>query len=53
MSGPPLLSAVWFPPDQRTTATAISSTAPALGVAVSFLLGPAIVKDIKVANLTE
>ncbi|XP_072020390.1 solute carrier family 49 member 4-like [Amphiura filiformis] len=53
MSGPPLLSAQWFPPNQRTTATAISSSAPALGVAVSFLFGPAIVNEIKTTNYTD
>lgn len=52
MSGPPSVSVVWFPPNQRTTATAIASTAAGLGVALSFLIGPAIVSEIKVANMT-
>ena len=43
--GPSLVSAVWFPLYQRTTATAIASTFNWLGVALSFLLGPYIVTN--------
>ena len=39
MGAPPAISAEWFPPEQRTTATAISSVANTMGNAVSFLLG--------------
>lgn len=39
MGAPPALSAEWFPPEQRTTATAIASVTNTLGLAVSFLLG--------------
>ncbi|KAL6068118.1 MFS domain-containing protein [Balamuthia mandrillaris] len=39
MAIPPKLSAVWFPPRQRTTATAISGLANILGTTVGFLMG--------------
>ena len=44
MSAPPKLSVDWFRVEQRTTATAISSVANGLGVAVGFLVVPALVK---------
>ena len=44
-AGPSLVSAVWFPLNQRTTATAIASTFNFLGFAFSFLLGPLIVTN--------
>eukprot|EP00042_Codosiga_hollandica_P026034 m.120030 g.120030 ORF g.120030 m.120030 type:complete len:472 (-) comp52074_c0_seq2:819-2234(-) len=40
MSIPPVLSATWFPPGQRTTATAIMSMSNYIGVALAFVLGP-------------
>nr|XP_054751161.1 solute carrier family 49 member 4 homolog isoform X2 [Lytechinus pictus] len=46
MAGVTTISAVWFPTNERTTATAISSTMAYLGVAVSFLIGPQIVPEI-------
>ncbi|ELR12928.1 disrupted in renal carcinoma protein 2 family protein [Acanthamoeba castellanii str. Neff] len=36
------LSAVWFPDNQRATATAIAYTANALGTSIGFLIGPGI-----------
>ena len=39
MGAPPTISAEWFPPEQRTTATAIATVTNTLGLAVSFLLG--------------
>ena len=39
MGGAPLLSAVWFPVHQRTTATALGVLSGTLGVAVSFIIG--------------
>lgn len=39
MGAPPALSSEWFPPEQRTTATAIATVSNTLGLAVSFLLG--------------
>ncbi|XP_070536562.1 solute carrier family 49 member 4 homolog isoform X2 [Ptychodera flava] len=46
MAGPPLISVTWFPPQERTTATAISSVCAYFGLAASFLLGPLIVQDL-------
>lgn len=37
------VSAIWFPIGERTTATGISSACSQLGVAMSYLLGPALV----------
>ncbi|XP_072020389.1 solute carrier family 49 member 4-like [Amphiura filiformis] len=47
VQGPSLVSSAWFPPHQRTTATAISSIAMELGMAASFIIGPLMVSDIK------
>ena len=46
MAAPPLVSAAWFPPEQRTTATAISSLACYSGTALSFVIGPLLVPDV-------
>lgn len=46
MAAPPLVSAAWFPPEQRTTATAVSSLACYCGTALSFVIGPALVPDV-------
>ena len=46
MAAAPLVSAAWFPPEQRTTATAISSLACYSGTALSFLIGPLLVPDV-------
>lgn len=48
MAAPPLVSAAWFPPSQRTTATAISSLACYSGTALSFVIGPLLVDDVGV-----
>ena len=42
----PLLSAVWFPPHQRTTATAIASLSSYVGAGMSFIIGPLLVPDV-------
>jgi len=39
-AAPPLISVVWFPPEERTTATGISASAGYLGMAASLLVGP-------------
>lgn len=39
------LSSVWFPSNQRTTATAIASLASYCGTALSFVIGPSVVID--------
>ena len=51
LAAPPLLSSTWFPPYQRTTATAILSVACYVGTAVSFLIGPTFVDDVKDSNI--
>ncbi|XP_034940715.1 solute carrier family 49 member 4 homolog [Chelonus insularis] len=40
-----LVSAVWFSAGERTTATGISSAFSQLGMAISYVLGPALVGD--------
>jgi len=43
MNAPPQLAAMWFPPTQRATATAIAWSAQAFGVAIGYYLGPVLV----------
>ncbi|XP_078661169.1 solute carrier family 49 member 4 homolog isoform X2 [Branchiostoma floridae x Branchiostoma belcheri] len=45
MAAPPLLSSTWFPPNQRTTATAISSIFNYVGTSVGYLIGPLFVSQ--------
>ncbi|KAK2582978.1 hypothetical protein KPH14_009029 [Odynerus spinipes] len=47
-----LVSAVWFPRGERTTATGISSACNQLGMAASYLIGPAVVDTIISSNNT-
>ena len=42
----PLISAVWFPPHQRTTSTAIASLASYVGAGLAFIIGPLLVSDV-------
>ncbi|XP_028404834.1 solute carrier family 49 member 4 homolog isoform X2 [Dendronephthya gigantea] len=53
MAAPPLLSSTWFPPHQRTTATAIMTVAYYVGTAGSFLIGPAFVDDVKTTDIPK
>ena len=57
MAAAPMVSAAWFPPEQRTTATAISSLACYSGTALSFVIGPLLVPDVeeyfKQSNVTS
>ena len=39
ISGPPALSAVWFPVNQRTTATGCSAALSTLGIGVASVVG--------------
>lgn len=39
------LSSIWFPSNQRTTATAIASLASYVGTSLSFVIGPTVVTD--------
>lgn len=50
MATAPLLSSTWFPPHQRTTATAISTVAGYVGTSLSFIIGPAFVGDVTKSN---
>lgn len=45
LGAPPLVSATWFPPDERTTATAIGTLAGYFGIAIAFAFGPAMVPN--------
>ncbi|OWF43789.1 disrupted in renal carcinoma protein 2 homolog [Mizuhopecten yessoensis] len=51
MGVPPVLSAAWFPPNQRTTSTAIATLFNYAGVAAAFLIGPLFENNDK-ANTT-
>ncbi|CAL1545968.1 unnamed protein product [Lymnaea stagnalis] len=45
MSGPALLSGLWFPPNQRATATAFSTLLGYFGACISFVIGPLLVPE--------
>lgn len=53
MAVPPIFSATWFPPHQRTTATAIGALLNLLGIALSFFVGPAFVAEVPFSNVTD
>lgn len=42
----PLISAVWFPPHQRTTSTALASLSSYVGTGMAFIVGPLLVPDV-------
>ncbi|XP_065178296.1 solute carrier family 49 member 4 homolog [Sycon ciliatum] len=42
---PPLVSAIWFAPEQRTLATSIGTIASYTGIALSFVIGPVVVPE--------
>ena len=46
LSGGVLLSATWFPSNQRTISTAIVMAGASAGSALSFLIGPVLVDDV-------
>ncbi|CAG5131645.1 unnamed protein product [Candidula unifasciata] len=55
-SAPALLSGLWFPPNQRASATAISTVAGYMGASVSFVIGPLLVpqpNDLLPVNNTD
>ncbi|GFN90272.1 disrupted in renal carcinoma protein 2-like protein, partial [Plakobranchus ocellatus] len=52
MGAIPTLSAIWFPPRERVTATALGSSIGVFGVALSFVLGPALVTESPPKNHT-
>lgn len=47
----PFISNTWFPPDERTTATAIATLASQCGLALSYVVGPSIVTEPKDMSL--
>ena len=50
MGAPPLVSSTWFPPNQRATATAISSLMSYVGISISFGVGPFVLNPSEVAD---
>ncbi|XP_074650994.1 solute carrier family 49 member 4 homolog [Tubulanus polymorphus] len=42
---PPIFSSIWFPPNQRTTATVVSAVSNTLGAGLQAIIGPFIVAD--------
>ena len=53
MSAPMTISALWFPPNERTRATSIGQMFNALGVGVSYLLGNTIVSREETGDMEE
>lgn len=57
MGAPPLVSSTWFPPNQRATATAISTLTSYIGISISFVVAPFILnpKEVRliVSNTTN
>lgn len=47
---PPLVSATWFPPNERTTATAIGALAANIGTALAFFIGPTMIPKTNDTN---
>ena len=45
-----VLSATWFPPQERVTATAVSTLVASLGSSCSVIIGPYMVPDVGTAN---
>ena len=45
LGAPPSISAKWFPPEERTTATAISTLVGYVGLPMAFIIGPNMVKN--------
>lgn len=40
MNAPPQLAALWFPPHQRATATAVGWGASCIGISIGYVVGP-------------
>ena len=62
LGAPPLVSATWFPPSERTTATAIGTLVGYFGIAAAFAVGPAMVpgevaqttvSNVSISNSTQ
>ncbi|GAB6019151.1 Solute carrier 49 member 4 [Chamberlinius hualienensis] len=52
-AGPPQVSAAWFPPNQRTTATGLIYVVGTLGIAAGSLFPPLIVEEITPAQASK
>ena len=50
MGAPPLVSSTWFPPNQRATATAVSTMTSYVGISISFLVGPFVLNPSDVVS---
>ncbi|XP_031568006.1 solute carrier family 49 member 4-like, partial [Actinia tenebrosa] len=48
LGAPPSISATWFPPEERTTATAISTLVAYIGLPVAFIIGPYMVQILEI-----
>ena len=45
---PSIVSSLWFPPGQRTVATGLSWLLLETGNALGFILGPLVVRDVRI-----
>ncbi|XP_064601247.1 solute carrier family 49 member 4 homolog [Liolophura sinensis] len=52
-AGASLVSATWFPVNQRATATSIASMCCYIGDGLAFIIGPLIVKQLRWTKLTD
>jgi len=52
-SAPPAVSAAWFPPDERVTATSISQMLNNIGQGLSFLIASLMIKDPNQEGVTN
>ena len=52
MGGSTTISADWFPYNERTLSTSIGGAANSLGVAISFIIGPLMVRQVNGTNVT-
>ncbi|PAA67179.1 hypothetical protein BOX15_Mlig023460g1 [Macrostomum lignano] len=50
---PPMLAAIWFPRNERVTATAIGGSCQGLAIAASFIIGPLFVPEVSNSTLRE
>lgn len=53
LGAPPCLSATWFPPSQRTTATAVATLLAYTGISASFIIGPGMVPVLTLPTLNN
>ena len=51
MSSPPQLSSVWFPPNQRTFATALTTMSQSFGIALGFIIIPYLTRQYDIHTM--